>query len=105
MEQMIKIDENEKSEVFYRPWNYDIKPFKSDTEFRAEFIERELSTDMDAKIDSLKDEMNLKNQAIMELINNKFNEVLQRVSAEAAVKQPTFATVTAAQHVCVVGSL
>ena len=99
VEQMIKIDEQEKSELFYMPWNYEIKPFKSDTEVRSELIEKELNTDMDAKIDSLKNEMNIKNQAMMELINSKFNEVLKRVSAEVAVKQPTFASVAAGQGV------
>ena len=57
VEHMIKIDKMEQSQVFFMPWDYVIKPFSSDTDIRAELIERELGTEIDTKIDSLKQEM------------------------------------------------
>ena len=36
VDQMIKVDQTEKSQLFYMPWDYTIKPFISDTEKRAE---------------------------------------------------------------------
>ena len=75
VDHMLKVDQQEMSQLFNMPWDYIIKPFTTDTEYRADIIEKEITTDMDAKIDSLKKEMNVKNQAIIELINNKFVEV------------------------------
>ena len=92
---MIKIDKTEKSQVFFMPWDYVIKPFSSDSNVRAELIEKELGTEIDLKIDSLKQEMMMKNQAMMELIHSKFNEVIQHVSAapSKAVMTPSYASV------------
>ena len=87
VDQMIKVDQREKSQLFYMPWDYTIKPFISDTEKRAELIEKEVSTEMDSKLDSLKNEMNVKNQAIMELINSKFAQVSQLLSSAPAPQQ------------------
>ena len=87
VDQMIKVDQTEKSQLFYMPWDYTIKPFMSDTEKRAELIEKELSTEIDCKLDSLKNEMNVKNQAIMELIHNKFAQVSQLLSQGPAPQQ------------------
>ena len=96
VEQMVKIDKVETSEIFYMPWDYVIKPFKGDTEVRAELIEKELSTEFDAKIDTLKNEMNIKNQALLEVINNKFNEVIKHVSTVNAAQPLSFAAVAGA---------
>ena len=93
--QMVKIDREETSEIFYMPWNYNIKPFNTETDLRAELIEKELCTEMDSKIESLKQEMNLKNQALMEVINKKFNDVIQHVSTMSATQPPSFAAVAA----------
>ena len=59
VEKMIKIDKGETSGIFFMPWDYVIKPFETDTEYRAKLIEKEVCTEIDVKIDSLKDEMNL----------------------------------------------
>ena len=101
---MIKVDQTEKSQLFYMPWDYTIKPFISDSEKRAELIEKEVSTEIDIKLDSLKNEMNVKNQAIMELIHSKFAQVSQLISAGPAPRQdqpslqpPSYAGVAAAR--------
>ena len=97
VEQMIKIDKTEKARVFFMPWDYTIKPFNSDTMIRAELIEKELGTEIDTKIDSLKQEMLVKNQAILELIHSKFNEVVQHVTTSTkAMQAPSYANVTGA---------
>ena len=91
---MIKIDKMEQSQVFFMPWDYVIKHFSSDTDIRAELIERELGTEIDTKIDSLKQEMMIKNQAMAELINSKFNEVIQHISAPSTeLLAPSYASV------------
>ena len=59
VDQMLKVDQQEKSQLFYMPWDYKTKPFMTETEYRAEIIEKEITTDMDAKLDSLKNEMNV----------------------------------------------
>ena len=93
---MVKIDKTETSEIFYMPWNYVAKPFNSDSDIRAEMIEKELCTEMDAKIDTLKNEMNAKNQALMEVINTRFHEVIQQVSTMTASQPVSFAAAVAA---------
>ena len=87
VDQMLKVDQQEKSQLFYMPWDYKTKPFMTETEYRAEIIEKEITTDVDAKLDSLKNEMNVKNQAIIELINSKFVEVSQLISSAPATQQ------------------
>jgi hypothetical protein len=67
VEQMIKIDKEEKSKLFFMPWDYVIKPFNGDTDYRAELIEKEMCTEIDAKIDSLKNEMNIKTKRLWSL--------------------------------------
>ena len=98
VEQMVKIDKVETSEIFFMPWDYTIKTFNGDTELRAELIEKELCTEFNAKIDTLKNEMNIKNQALLEVINNKFNEVIKHVSAGSAPQPLSFAAVAGARH-------
>ena len=92
VEQILKVDQNVKSQIFYMPWDYVMKPFTSDTEIRADLIEKELGAEIDIKIDSLKQEMVVKNQAIIELIHSKFNEVIKQVSVSN--KGPSYASVT-----------
>ena len=94
VEQILKVDKTVKSQIFFMPWDYVMKPFSSDTEIRADFIEKELGAEIDIKIDSLKQEMVVKNQAIIELIHSKFNEVIQQVSiSNKGQLAPTYASV------------
>ena len=94
LEQMRKVDKTVMSQIFFMPWDYVIKPFKGDTEIRADLMEKELGNEVDSKIESLKSEMLIKNQAIMELIHSKFNEVIQHVSAGSSKAQlPSYASV------------
>ena len=47
VEKMIKIDKGESSGIFFMPWDYVIKPFETDTEYRAKLIEKEVGTEND----------------------------------------------------------
>ena len=49
VDHMLKVDQQEKSQLFNMPWDYIIKPFTTDTEYHADIIEKEITTDMDAK--------------------------------------------------------
>ena len=94
LEQMRKVDKTLMSQIFFMPWDYAIKPFKGDTEIRADLMEKDLGIVVDSKIESLKNEMLIKNQAIMELIHNKFNEVIQHVSSSSNPQStPSYASV------------
>ena len=94
LEQMRKVDKTLMSQIFFMPWDYAIKPFKGDTEIRADLMEKDLGIVVDSKIESLKNEMRIKNQAIMELIHNKFNEVIQHVSSSSNPQStPSYASV------------
>ena len=66
------------------------------TDIRAELIEKELCTEIDAKIDTLKNEMNTKNQALMDVINARFHEVIQHVSTLTSTQPVSFAAAVAA---------
>ena len=68
VDQMLKVDHQEKSHLFYMPWDYSTKPLTTETENRAEIIEKEISTYMDAKLDSLKNEMNVKIRQLLNLL-------------------------------------
>ena len=92
VDQLIKIDRSDISSLFFMPWNYVIKSFKCDGEVRSEMIEEDVCTNVDVKIDSLKSEMNLKNQALCELIHTKFNEVMQLVGAKTTYANATAKT-------------
>ena len=68
VDQMLKVDHQEKSNLFHMPWDYSTKPLTTETENCAEIIEKEISTDMDAKLDSLKNEMNVKIRQSLNLL-------------------------------------
>ena len=99
VEQIVKVDKTMKSQIFHMPWDYAMKAFHSDSETRADIIEKELGTEIDVRIDSLKQEMQVKNQALMELIHSKFNEVIQHVSNSSKEHiAPTYASVAGPGH-------
>ena len=90
---MLKVDKVVQSELFFMPWDYVLKTFKSDTEKRAELIEQELTNDIEVRLDSLKSEMEVKNQAVIELIHSKFKEVSQLITSSGPTQQkpPSYA--------------
>ena len=91
--QMLKVDKSVQSELFFMPWDFVLKTFKSDSIKRAELIEQELATDIEVRLDSLKNEMEVKNQAVIELIHSKFKEVSQLISSSGPIlaKPPSYA--------------
>ena len=58
--------------LFCFPWSYKLKPLETDSVFRAKLIEKDITDGIDAKIDTLEKKMDVKNKAIVELIEAKF---------------------------------
>ena len=54
VDQLVKI---EKTNLFVLPWHYEMKMFIGDNANRAKYIKEQISTEMDAKIDTLQTKM------------------------------------------------
>ena len=76
---LVKIDKSSLTNIFCMPWDYKLLPLETDTVRLSKQMEKELGHEVDVKIDALEEKMKQKNDELVDLINNKFKDILQSV--------------------------
>ena len=80
VEQLIKVDKTVSSQLFFMPWDFELKSFEGDSVERARLIKEQMASEMDTRIDALENKMEEKNKALVELIQAKFSEMMEHKS-------------------------
>ena len=80
VDQMIKVDRVTEAKMFCMPYDYELKRFETDDSRLTKVIEKELSSELDMKIEALENRINEKHRALHDSILDSVNRALGKPS-------------------------
>ena len=84
--QMMKIDKTGSDmNMFCMPWNYKLRLFESDSENLCKTMEKEMSNELDMKIEALEKRLNEKNRLLHSSIVESVNKAIAQVPSYAGI--------------------
>ena len=84
--QMMKIDKTGSDmNMFCMPWNYKLRLFESESETLCKTMEKEMSNELDMKIEALENRLNEKNRLLHSSIVESVNKAIAQVPSYAGI--------------------
>ena len=91
VDQMVKVDKKVEVNMFCLPWDYVLKPLASDSELITQEMEKQVSEEIDMKINKLEQRLNEKHRILHDSILASVNKALK----ENKNSRPSYANVAA----------
>ena len=87
VDQMVKVDKKVEVNMFCLPWDYVLKPLASDSELITQEMEKQVSEEIDIKINALEQRLNEKHRVLHDSILASVNKALKEKCSSCSRKR------------------
>lgn len=87
VDQMVKVDKKVEVNMFCLPWDYVLKPVASDSELITQEMEKQVSEEIDIKINALEQRLNEKHRVLHDSILASVNKALKEKCSSCSRKR------------------